>query len=500
MKLLRERGADELAVNEKGQNALHLTVIARRLDVVRWLLTSHSSTTEFQMQVEQHQGAHKAISRSSLIPNQAIREASDREGSKPLHTAAFLGSLDMVSILLDNGADVEAKNNIGGGPLHVAFNSAKCAEIAQALLSKGANPSLADAQGMTPLHCAASSGNVDMILILLRAGALRSTYNRLGNLPIHTAARKGHVAAVEALTVKSVDLEAKTYAGDTLLHVSVLTSQLRVAEHLLKNKVDANPWSRSAPSRLDKYGHVVFSKIATKKARRASTQSTTPLHCACFAGDYEMAFLLLDHAALINAATADGKSPLMLAVESDNTDLVYLLLAQGAKVDTKLPESLVTVMHVAFEKGNLETLRVLYQYGASIDARTSDFNVPSECASQCKDTVKRQAVLEWYQGVRKNRAAQARELTARNKQRDQLQNPPQVQQQNQQPNHPQYVLSPQYQLSQQSQMVLVQQPNPAYNQFDPAYDTFPEAPPPYVAGPSAPQRMARRDPVYRPPQ
>ena len=301
--------------------------------------------------------------------------------------------------------------------------------------------------------------------------------------------------AIEALVTEGTGLEATTTSGDTLLHVAVLTNQLHVVDYLFQQKTNPNPWSQSAPARLNDHGRKIYSNVVSKKARRIQTHSTTPLHYACFAGNYEMAVLLLDHLALVNAATADGKSPLMLAVESDDTNLVYLLLARGAKVDTRLPDSLLTVMHLASEKGNLETLRVLYQHGASIDARTSDMNLPADYALSCKDPVKRQAVLDWYQGIRRNRAAQAKEINVRNRQRDEQQKPQQTSQQNQQ----HYMMSPQYQLSEQDQIALIRQLSPPYNHFDPAYDSFPEAPPPYVAGPSAPERLARRDPVYRPP-
>lgn len=499
MELLKECGADELAVNDKGQNVLHLAVLAQKSEAVQWLLTAYPST-EDETQGEHRRKSNKTLSISRLLSQHPIRETSDRAGFKPIHTAAYHGMANMVTILLASGADIEAKNNIGGTPLHTALHSENCAEISKILLSNGANPQAADAQGMTPLHCVASAGNVNMIHMLTTAGAKRrSTYNYLGDLPIHTAVRNGHLPAIEALVTEPTDLESTTSHGDTLLHIAVLTGQTHVVDYLFQKNVNPNPWSQSAPAKLADHGWMVYSNVLPKKARRLQTHSTTPLHFACFAGNYEMAVLLLDHQALVNAATADGKSPLMLAVESDDTNLVYLLLARGAKVDTRLPDSLLTVMHLASEKGNLETLRVLYQHGAGIDGRTSDSNSPYEFALLCKDLVKRQAVLEWYQGIRRNRAAQAKEINARNRQRDEQQNPQRNSQQTPQQNQQHYTMSPQYQLPERDQIALIRQLSPPYNQFDPEYDAFPEAPPPYVAGPSAPERLARRDPVYRPP-
>ena len=483
MALLKERGADELAVDHKGLNALHSAVLARQTATVEWLLKSFPSNEENELHMTPSK-TNKSSIRSMLVSSRSLRETSDRAGFRPLHLAARHGVADVLNILLRDGADLEAKCNRGGTPLHQAVISSH-PQIIREMLAKGADLTAADASGLTPLHRAAASSEVDVVNILLSAGSDRSTYDNSGNMPIHLAVGKGHLAAVKVLSRDLPDLEVKTASGDSLLHIAVLMNHLQVVEYLLQNKVHVNPWSKSPPAKLDN-GRVVFAKTI----RHAP--SSTPLHSACFAGQYEISALLLDHEAWSNAATADDKTPLMLAVESDDTNLVYLLLARKAKVDAKIPKSFLTAQHMAAQMGNLETLQVLYQHGASLDALTSDNKAPFCYAYKCKDPTKQAAVLEWLHKIRLRKAAQARELSKFRKPRDTIA-----------PTSQQYyaptttTTSPQ--VSYQDSTALIRQLSPAYHGFDQVYDTFPEAPPPYVAGPLAPATLVRRDPVYRPP-
>src|SRR5262245_49971080 len=77
------------------------------------------------------------------------------DGWTPLHLAAFFGHVDVARVLLDTGADVSAvsQNSLTNTPLHAA-TAGKHAEVALLLLEQGADPFKADAGGYTPLEIA----------------------------------------------------------------------------------------------------------------------------------------------------------------------------------------------------------------------------------------------------------------------------------------------------------------------------------------------------------
>ncbi|MBD0866017.1 MAG: ankyrin repeat domain-containing protein [Rhodobacteraceae bacterium] len=76
-------------------------------------------------------------------------------GWTPLHHAAFASTLEAVQVLIQAGANVEARTNDGETPLHKAAWFGR-PNIAAALLDAGADPDARDEKGYTPLHFAAT--------------------------------------------------------------------------------------------------------------------------------------------------------------------------------------------------------------------------------------------------------------------------------------------------------------------------------------------------------
>jgi len=82
------------------------------------------------------------------------------------------------------------KDILGKTPLHMAC---ECGffEVSKLLLSYGADPSLCDKRGNTPLHLACfEAKNYDVIKILLENGANPSATNTLGKIPLECARKE----------------------------------------------------------------------------------------------------------------------------------------------------------------------------------------------------------------------------------------------------------------------------------------------------------------------
>ena len=97
--------------------------------------------------------------------------------------------------LIDQGADLHAKDNIGYTPLHYACRNGH-AEVVKALLEKGADVHTKTTDGYTPLHLACMEGHVEVVKALLEKGADVHAKNSSGWTPLPTACMNGHAEVV----------------------------------------------------------------------------------------------------------------------------------------------------------------------------------------------------------------------------------------------------------------------------------------------------------------
>lgn len=130
-----------------------------------------------------------------------------------MHLAAAQHSLRGISLLLANGASVNATDNRGRTPLHVAceklchdgcggdgVSDAALLECIELLLSSGAREDARDANGQTALHLSVLAGNLRAARALLAAGAT-VVADDAGNSPLHLAAAQGHSDIIQLLVV-----------------------------------------------------------------------------------------------------------------------------------------------------------------------------------------------------------------------------------------------------------------------------------------------------------
>lgn len=92
--------------------------------------------------------------------------ASDGRRSTPLHLAAGYNRINIVQILLQNGADVHAKDKGGLVPLHNACSYGHF-EVTELLIKHGANVNAKDLWAFTPIHEAASKSRIEVCSLLL---------------------------------------------------------------------------------------------------------------------------------------------------------------------------------------------------------------------------------------------------------------------------------------------------------------------------------------------
>jgi len=138
----------------------------------------------------------------------------------PLHMAAARASPEVVAVLLEADAKVNAKDGAGETPLMkaVAFNKNK--EVVAVLLEAGAKINARNRLGETPLFLAVSWGNPAGIAALVAGGAEVNARNELGETPLLLAAGSEDPALVAALVAAGADVHARNESGETPLFLA----------------------------------------------------------------------------------------------------------------------------------------------------------------------------------------------------------------------------------------------------------------------------------------
>ena len=115
-----------------------------------------------------------------------------------LISAAQKGDIDIVRILLDNGANINFINNHGRTVLMLASIEGYL-NIVNLLLDMGALINLQNNYGITALMFASIYGNTDIVKLLLDNGANIDIVNNEGNTALRWASRRGYTDIVEIL-------------------------------------------------------------------------------------------------------------------------------------------------------------------------------------------------------------------------------------------------------------------------------------------------------------
>jgi ankyrin repeat protein len=144
---------------------------------------------------------------TQLAANRSLVSAVSTDGWTPLHLAAFFGAEATARLLLNKGADVNARstNAMQNLALHAAAAGGHAA-IVKLLLERGSPAGARQHAGWTALHAAAQIGNLEMADALLAAGAEVSARAENNQQPLDLALTKGHQKMVDLLEARGARL------------------------------------------------------------------------------------------------------------------------------------------------------------------------------------------------------------------------------------------------------------------------------------------------------
>lgn len=334
VKLLYSNGSKVNLTDNSGRSVLTATILHKKYDVLDFLvskgadinLADNGGLTPIMTAINSRNAdparvfkyLEKFLTFKPKLDTTQIKKMGG--GYSALHLASRFGFVDVVKLLLDNGANINIVSlATGGTPLHTAASS-KNNDVAKYLMERGAKREIQDLSGATPLITAVMQADPDMVEVLIEGGAvinIRSSVNIL----------------ITPLNLATAKLDPFTHK-----------KCIKIMKLLLDNKGDIN---------------------------FKASDGRTALMVAAASSDHsqglEKGTLLIDRGAKIDSANTRGETALMLAAGSGNEDFVELLLDKGADIHLKNGSG-ESVMTYANRSGKKAIITLLESKGAKPDA------------------------------------------------------------------------------------------------------------------------------------
>ena len=269
-----------------------------------------------------------------------------------LHIAVNSGSVKMLEILLNKGADVNGANEQNHTPLILAIqkgnssvatillkNNAKFennilhqlmeqnldieSDILNILVQYGLNINQKDENDQTALNKAVKKNDIQASKILLENGA------NLENIALHKFVQDNNLEMLQLLTKYDIDVDIENEDGDTALQLATSNYTPQIIESLLKNG--------------------------------ANTKGVS-LHLFVEKNDIKMIDLLLHSGVDINKKDENDQTALNKAVNKNDIQISEILLEQGASLEN-------ITLHKSVQDNNLEMLQILTKYNINVDIK-----------------------------------------------------------------------------------------------------------------------------------
>ncbi len=292
-----------------------------------------------------------------------------KNGFTMLHAAAQEGKGPLVEFLLEKGANPTLKNKYGQTPLYAALDHPS---LLPGLVKAGGDVNMANKNGETLLMTAAFTSAPEATKLLLELGADPLKVDANGRNVMFYALMNGkkNTGPIYAMLMeRNVPLDLTDKDGETLLMQAVLGRHLDLVDNLLDRGLSLWATNKKGQSVLDMAviggGASVVEKLLARNPPKDILQHA--FKTSLNKGSYYLVPKLL-------AAGAEAKDPqlLFLALEGGEWETLRLLLAQGLDPNVKNPKGQRTPLQVAFRNGKPELVRLLLQYGADVSAISED--------------------------------------------------------------------------------------------------------------------------------
>eukprot|EP01113_Clastostelium_recurvatum_P033762 TRINITY_DN4500_c0_g1_i6.p1 TRINITY_DN4500_c0_g1~~TRINITY_DN4500_c0_g1_i6.p1 ORF type:complete len:1678 (-),score=371.58 TRINITY_DN4500_c0_g1_i6:18-4637(-) len=279
-----------------------------------------------------------------VLSNLKLYSLDTEIARSPLHLAAYGGHAECLSLLLSAmdaqgslghlkmAEEIDRPDSCGATALLLAC-SRGYTNCVQMLIERGANTEAKDAQGRTALHVACARGYDKCVGLLLDQGAHHVDVNAkdlAGRTPLHLASKGGHITCITFLIKKGVDYSVKDEDGRTAVHEAAASGHVDILKLLLapntpvipkRERANSNPNNRTVQAinlKADPEGPLTI-------VNAADDDGWTPLHDACYNNHIPCAHLLLQLGADLHMLDVDGWSPYAYTLYRGYLPLSFML-------------------------------------------------------------------------------------------------------------------------------------------------------------------------------
>ncbi|XP_034073954.1 protein TANC2 isoform X2 [Gymnodraco acuticeps] len=285
---------------------------------------------------------------------------------------SHLGYMDMVGLLLEYGASVDAPSE----------------------------------SGLMPLGYAAAGGHMAIVTVLCRKRAKVDHLDKNGQCALVHAALRGHMEVVkyliqcdwsmgppqtqqQATFTKSHAVQQALIAAASMGYTEIVSYLLDLpekdeeeVERAQINNFDTL-WGETALTAASGRGKLEVCRLLLEQGAavaQPNRRGIVPLFSAVRQGHWQIVDLLLTHGADVNLADKQGRTPLMMAASEGHLGTVEFLLSQGASLSLMDKEGL-TALSWACLKGHLPAVRCLVESGAATDHADKNGRTPLDLAA-----------------------------------------------------------------------------------------------------------------------
>ncbi|KXJ74392.1 hypothetical protein RP20_CCG013771 [Aedes albopictus] len=378
--LFEHNALQNIRIDDYG-TILHLAVSIDSREIVEYLLEDYGMDSNIVSNTEINPLADFVRNKQEFPEHMSIDE-----NITPLIWAVYHGHANIVSLLLNHNADVNAKSNSKLTALHLAAQYGFL-EIADVLLQTNkCNGNAQDEYGRTALHFAVNFNHIQIVRLLMNHSAdLKLDLNAADsgdNTALHLAVLRNHTEVAKLLIGNpSVDINARNEDSIVPLHLAAEHGNSVIVELLVTRKASIDVLNSKKYTPLQKAaekGHTNIVKILVANGANIKyTGKDTPLALAASSGNLETFEYLL---VLVSAAEEDNaqiqQDVLWKAVGLDRVEIVRKLL-DGYSVDVNDATGWgSTPLHDSASRGYTDVVRTLLDHGAVIDSRDSDNMTP----------------------------------------------------------------------------------------------------------------------------